>query len=122
MVTTSMTVVQSQISTRLQLKEVEDAIDLDHVRMNQAMLWRLSSNKNETELQLIADKKLHYVQQATKAHSVSLCQLAQLEQRKDQADLRASNDSLTSKKSNLQVIRPESKNKRKLSNRRDNKI
>ena len=46
-VTTSMTVGQSQISTRLQLKEVEDAIDPDHVRMNQAMLWRLSSNKNE---------------------------------------------------------------------------
>ena len=67
-VTTSMTVGQSQISTRLQLKEVEDAIDLDHVRMNQAMLWRLYSNKSETELQPIVDKKLRYAQQATRAH------------------------------------------------------
>ena len=66
--TTSMKAVQSKISTRLQLKEVEDAIDLDHVRMNQAMLWRPSSNKSETELQLIADKKSRYAQQATRAH------------------------------------------------------
>ena len=64
MATTSMKVEQSQISTRLQLKGVEDVIDLDPVRTNQAMLWRLFSNKSETELQQIDDKKLRYAQQA----------------------------------------------------------
>ena len=68
MVITSMMIVRSRTSTRLQLKEVEDVIDPDHARMTQAMLWRLFSNKKEIELRLIADKKLRYAQQATRVH------------------------------------------------------